>query len=72
MARGVLGAFQGRLPLSQPTMTNLAGEHAERLPARSTVRQPASRWCRLPDVPEDGGDLSDWADAGGTADELGV
>ena len=69
MARGVLGAFRDALPLSQPTMTNLAGEHAERA-ARSLYGKATSvKVVQLPDVPEDGGDLSDWADAGGTADD---
>jgi hypothetical protein len=45
-------------------------EHAEKA-ARSLYGKATSvKVVQLPDVPEDGGDLSDWADAGGTADEL--
>ena len=45
-------------------------EHAEKV-ARSLYGKATSvKVVQLPDVPEDGGDLSDWVDAGGTDDEL--
>jgi hypothetical protein len=45
-------------------------DHAEKA-ARSLYGKATSvKVVRLPDVPEDGGDLSDWADAGGNAEDL--
>jgi AAA domain len=45
-------------------------EHAEKV-ARSLYGKAASvKVVQLPGVPQDGGDLSDWSGAGGTADKL--